>query len=221
MPIGVSVATDVAVNLRADVYFYMLMSQREQVKQFIWVLNVCVCEREQEIAHRQASLFHAWLGSTISTTLTVRADGEDLPHEETFQHTLSWTWCATQGPPQCPLTCLSVQQWVTFSILSLQVSVWMRPAACINKSPEVSKLNHGTRCSLQGTRHPVPALQSKQQLLFPPQLQTYDSATLSQPVIKARCYYWFFSSVVMIIDEKSATSLTLKKMLVFMWRWDH
>lgn len=151
--------TDVAANWGADVYFYVHVSQREQVKQFIWVLNVCV------IAHRQTSLSRlTWQHRLHDSHSESRWQGLTPPRNPpTHTHTHSWTWCATQEPPWHPLTCLSVQQWVMLSILSHQVSVWMWLAVCINKSPEVSKSNHSACCSFLVTHSTVPALQSKQE----------------------------------------------------------
>ncbi len=64
----------------------VLVSHREQVMQFMSVFFMCVCVCVT--AHRQTSrCSHAWLGSAVSTTLTARTDGKDLPHEETLRHT--------------------------------------------------------------------------------------------------------------------------------------
>lgn len=159
-PAMLDAITDVAANWGADVYFYVHVSQREQVKQFIRVLNVCVC-----VWSTPADLTFTPDLAAPSPRLSQREQmARTYPTKKPSNtHTHSQTWCATQEPPWHPLTCLSVQQWVMLSILSHQVSVWMWPAVCIDKSPEVSKSNHSACCSFLVTHSTVPALLSKQE----------------------------------------------------------
>lgn len=146
--------------------FMRLSCLRKQVEQLTQVFNACVWDKcmEQTTASRLTRQQHPHRSHSESRWWGLTPPRNLPTHTHTPMHTQ--TWSATQGPPWPPLTCLSIQQWVTPSILC-HLSICMNVAAgvCVShKSPKVSKSKNRTRCSFPVKRPAAAASQSRQQL---------------------------------------------------------
>lgn len=115
---------------------------------------MCVCKCTAQTSR----CFHAWLGNAVSTTLTVRTDGEDLPHEDTLQHTHS-----SRRDVQLKNfhgTCWLVSQSNNDSYIASFLTKWLYLCTgvlltvCFDKSHGVSKENNSP-CSFFVATHCV------------------------------------------------------------------
>lgn len=145
-----------------QVSIYVLVSLREQVKQFVWVFYMCVCETTDLMLlscltwQRRLHDSHSedrWQGIT--------------PLRNALMH--SQMWCTTQELPWHPLTYLSIQQWVMLSSSSPTKCLFVclcLVCSVLRKSPVVSKSNLSSSTSfLSHTSHcPCCLLQFKLQL---------------------------------------------------------